>query len=205
MNFNSEDIAEEGSGTVFRDVITILMLSLVAVIIMMLPYLNEPTEQKEEIVQFERGIVFRTNWEEGLDVDVDTHIKQADGRVINYTSRNSRIFDLLEDDLGNAGDIASSNGEFAFAPVLPAGHYIFNVRLYSNRSHITPVAVYASLELLGEEQTTILYSDTIYFNRIGEMITVISFDVDEEGVIYNIDTTTQILNLRPATSGGSIP
>ena len=170
--FDDEDV----NGTVFRDVITLALCGLVAVVILLLPHLNPKQEAQAAVASTVPGnVMVEARWADELDTDVDLWV-QAPGDVpVGYSNKSGVIFNLLRDDLGRNADPTQLNYEVSYSRGVPPGEYAINLHMYRNKSKIAPVKVTvvtsvkkpnaesakqiltSSIDLMAENQETTVY------------------------------------------------
>ena len=172
----------QDDGTVFRDVIMLVLFGFVTIVVLMLPHLNPPTKAEETLAP-PGNLVVEVRWPDEADVDVDLWVRAPNDRAVGYSNKSGAIFDLLRDDLGNRNDATGMNYEVAFSRGLPAGEYAVNLHLYRDNQRLRPIPAVVVISLRGPNggETIQLLSKTVELRRLGEELTVIRFSVDDEG------------------------
>ena len=123
-------------------------------------------------------------WPDGIDLDIDTHLLSPDGEHIYFGKLAGRTWNLLRDDLGNAGDSGSRNFENAYTRGIPAGEYVINVHAYRGQASMYPVEIEAEVRITADPtkgkaaQKIVTQKVTLY--RTGEEATVVRFTMDRQ-------------------------
>ena len=121
-------------------------------------------------------------WPDGIDLDIDTHLRSPDGEHVYFGKLAGKTWNLLRDDLGNAGDIGKRNFENAYSRGIPAGEYIVNVHAYRGVKTMYPVVIEAEVRITADPtkgksaQRVVTQKVTLY--RTGEEATVVRFTID---------------------------
>lgn len=140
--------------------------------------INPPTLDAE--VKAPGSMSVAIAWPEG-PTDVDLWVTgPTQPRATGYSNRGGRIFNLLRDDLGTAGDTTPLNFEHAYSRGLPAGEYVLNAHCFSCAGQV-PVYFEVRMGGYGERQQ-LLFSGT---ETIGpkEERTLVRFRLDPNGKV----------------------
>ncbi|MEZ5669283.1 MAG: hypothetical protein R3F55_17975 [Alphaproteobacteria bacterium] len=184
-------------GTVFRDVIMLVLFGFVTIVVLLLPHLNPPTKADETLVP-PGNLIVEARWADESDVDVDLWVRAPGDRSVGYSNKSGEVFDLLRDDLGNRNDPTGLNYEVAYSRGLPAGEYAINLHLYRDNTHLRPIPVVVVISTRpadgGASQQ--LLSQTIELRRLGEERTVARFTVDDNGNVVAGSFNTLPVALR---------
>jgi len=173
---------EDDSGTVFRDVIMLALAGFVAIVILLLPFINPQAKQTDD-GKSPGSVVIEVQWADGLDADVDLWV-QAPGDVpVGYSNKGGAIFNLLRDDLGKISDVTDLNYEVSFSRGVPAGEYTVNLHMYRGLgvTYPVPVKVVASVKKTPAAPTKQILVSTVELRREGQEMTVFRFRLDEHG------------------------
>lgn len=173
---------DDETGTVFRDVIMLVLMGFVAIVVLLLPHLNPPVKADESAVP-PGNVIVEVRWPDGLDTDVDLWV-QAPGDVpVGYSNLGGLVFDLLRDDRGRYRDAAALNYEVAFSRGAPAGEYTVNLHLYSNNQGDLPVSAQVTVSVRAADGRTIrqIAFREVEITHVGEEITVVRFSLEEGG------------------------
>jgi len=177
-----DHLSDDDSGSVFRDVIMLALAGFVAIVILLLPHLNPPTDG-EASAEPPGSLMVEVRWPDERLTDVDLWV-QAPGDVpVGYSSKGGQVFNLLRDDLGASGDPTRLNYEVAYSRGAPGGEYTVNLHLYSDREGSLPVPVTVVVSLKRDKGTGLqrLFAGDVQLARVGEELTVVRFRLDPKG------------------------
>ncbi len=179
-----ESFDDGGDGTVFRDVIMLALLGFVTIVVLLLPHLNSPTLADQEVVAPGNEIV-EVRWADGMNADVDLWVQAPGDRPVGYSDMGGRIFNLLRDDLGGAGDETDLNYEVAFTRGTPSGDYTVNLHLYRNASGQFPVEAEVSVGVRPTAGGAVrkIANKRVVLATLGQELTVLRFSLDQEGQV----------------------
>jgi hypothetical protein len=203
---DDEDIfaADDDSGTVFRDVITLALAGFVSVVILMLPHLNPPVVNAAAVdsITAPGNVIVEIRWPDSSRHDVDLWV-QAPGDVpVGYSNKGGLIFNLLRDDLGKHGDPTDMNYEISYTRGLPPGEYTVNVHLYRTDGAMpVPVTVVVSAKANPQETARQLISTKVELRRDGEELTAVRFKLDENAKLVSGSVHSLYRPLRAAKKG----
>ncbi|HEY9566466.1 MAG TPA: hypothetical protein VIR38_00130 [Thalassobaculum sp.] len=193
---------DEDDGTVFRDLVMLTLLGFVTMVILMLPHLAPPTQGREAIAA-PGNLIVEARWPDGVDVDVDLWVRAPGDDAVGYSRSNGRVFDLLRDDLGFDRDDTGLNYEFAFSRGAPAGAYVVNIHLYSNRvlAEMVPVTVHISLSPSPDTAPVSVADRRLTLRHAGHELTVARFSIDDHGRLIPGSVNDFPISLKSARSG----
>ncbi len=176
----------DDSGTIFRDVVFLLMITFVILFLIAVMHINPIAQPKEEQITPPGNVIVNIFWEDGLNIDVDLWVLgPEDDRPVGYSNRAGGTFNLLRDDLGSANDITERNFENAYTRGLPEGEYIINVHMFSNKEKEKnwPVEVEVVVTVMETNQDKSSPNEvavaTIPLSRNGEELTAVRFKIDK--------------------------
>jgi hypothetical protein len=195
---------EDDTGTVFRDVIMLALAGFVAIVILVLPFINPEAKQSEEAGDRAPGnVVIEIQWQDGLDADVDLWVQAPGDKPVGYSNKGGDFFNLLRDDLGKISDVTDLNYEIAYSRGIPAGEYTVNIHMYRGGSASYPVAVkvVASVKASAEESTRQLVTTTVQLNKENEELTAFRFRLDNTGNLVRGSVHSLQKPLRTAGAG----
>jgi hypothetical protein len=178
-----DHLGGDDTGTVFRDTIMLALAGFVALVILMLPYLNPKQTKSAENTEPPGNVIIEARWPDDLDSDVDLWV-QAPGDVpVGYSNKGGVIFNLLRDDLGHRADATQMNYEVTYSRGIPPGEYTVNLHLYRNVARVSPipVTIVASVKRSVQESARQLLATHIDLTREGQELTVFRFNLDEKG------------------------
>ena len=177
-----DDLEEDGSETVFRDVIFLALAGFVAVVLMLLPHLNPPAKAKSEVAS-PGNVIVEIRWPDQLNVDVDLWVQAPGDVAVGYSNKGGKVFNLLRDDLGFQADATKLNYEVSYSRGVPSGEYTVNVHLYRDLSHELPMPVDIMVSVKPDVHTSAkqILSTQVVFKTEGEELTAFRFELDKKG------------------------
>lgn len=126
--------SNDDTGTIFRDVIFVMMLTFVVLFLAALVHINPEAKEEQETAIPPGNVQVDITWPTGYKSDVDLWVKgPTDKRPVGYSNRSGILFNLLRDDLGQVGDTTPLNYENAYTHGAEDGEYIVNVHMYNLR------------------------------------------------------------------------
>ncbi len=181
-------------GTVWRDFTFLFMMAFFIMVIWMLPWLNPPASEADELPP--GNMIVTITWPEG-PTDVDLWLTAPGEPIpVGYSNKAGYVWSLLRDDIGTRVDLTPLNYENAYTRGLPVGEYAINLHCYTCPS--TPVDVTVEIEVAVDlaRGAVPLYAAMVTLTYSGEEVTVIRFNLDEEGAIVPGSTTQFFQKLR---------
>ncbi|MBC6439949.1 MAG: hypothetical protein GDA49_05965 [Rhodospirillales bacterium] len=177
-----DPLDDDAAATVFRDVILLALLGFVALVILLLPHVNPPETETDDLMT-PGNVIVEIRWPEDIDADVDLWVKAPGDGAVGWSQRGGGIFDLLRDDLGSRNDLTSSNHEMAYSRGVPEGEYIVNIHMYRNDTGIWPVPVHVvvSTKVDIDRKAREILIRKVELVRIDQEETVVRFDLNEAG------------------------
>lgn len=180
-----EDL-EDDSGTVFRDVITLALAGFVVMVVLVLPHINPKAAPTKAEVESPGSPIIEVRWPDEIDADIDLWVRAPEETLVGYSNKGGRTFNLLRDDRGLYDDPTNLNYEVSFSRVLPAGEYIVNLHYYalalglSSGVEEVPVPVVVSTRAAPTGVVSRVFTETVTLKRVGEEVTAMRFEIDEE-------------------------
>lgn len=174
-------IDEDAWGTVFRDVILLVLVGFVAMVIMLLPHITVAKKESEQ-TRVPGNVIVEIHWPSNQAVDVDLWVKAPGEFPVGFWNQGGEIFNLLRDDLGFVGDATDENYEITYSRGIPAGEYIVNVHMYGPlKAGVTvPVNVVVSVRKKYDDMRQILKTVVKLYRRNQEE-TAYRFKLTAEG------------------------
>jgi hypothetical protein len=124
-------------------------------------------------------LTVQLTWDIKVDADVDLWMTgPGETEPVGFMNTHGKNLNLAWDDLGRSGDDDSQNVEFMEAERAPAGSYIVNSMLFTDRDGKLPVHVKVVARYNG--QTIRAEGDLMHH---GDEITVMRFTIDAKGHI----------------------
>jgi hypothetical protein len=189
-------VDEAASGMAFRDLLLLLVLSLVA-IIFMLTFLVNPVELSEDLPARAEFLV-EAFWPEGSVHDVDLWGLGPDGVPVGWGDhKEGPLLNLERDDRGKADDLSELNYETLTVRTRKPGEYVINLHLYEDFDAPLPVRV--KVTVTGTGRAGKFFSNEVLLKRRKEEVTVVRFRLDYDGnvipeSVHNLEKS--ILRLR---------
>ncbi len=177
-----EQLDDDSGATVFRDVILLALAGFVTLVLLLIPHINPPVVT-EDTDRSPGNVVIELRWPDEIDADIDLWVEAPGDVPVGYSNKAGTVFNLLRDDLGKTSDLTKLNYEFSYSRGVPAGKYTVNTHLYRNRARVfpVPVTVVVSVRNADDTSTRQILSAEIDMRRIGEEITALRFQLDEQG------------------------
>ncbi|HYH36650.1 MAG TPA: hypothetical protein VD860_00385 [Azospirillum sp.] len=174
-----------GSGTVFRDMITLALAGFICMVLLLLPHINPKGKEGTGVAAEEPpgNVIVEARWDDKLRTDVDVWV-QAPGDVpVGYSNKSGLIFNLLRDDLGSYADPTEVNFETSFSRGVPPGEYTVNVHLFRNLENVYPVwvRVVARIKKETEAGAATLAATRVRLDREGQEVTAFRFTLNDKG------------------------
>ncbi len=175
-------IDDDGTDTVFRDVIMLALAGFVAMVILLLPHLNPPAKAKENVTS-PGNVIVEIRWADEVDADVDLWVMAPGDTPVGYSNKGGMIFNLLRDDLGRQADVTNLNYEVSYSRGVPTGEYAVNVHMYRNNEAHFPlrVSIVVSVKRNPKEAARQILSTNVTLRHDGEEVTAFRFTLDSDG------------------------
>lgn len=145
------------------------------------------------------------NWIEATNFDMDIHVRNPEGEIINYYNEDKPWGTLERDDLGNSNDtqyvdnlpiLFNYNREVVHLRNMIDGRYTVNVHFYANKEVADRKTFPQSIEvefLQLEPEYKIVYKKKLTIELAEkEEYTVFSFDYVKGTSMTNVDTIEQV-------------
>ena len=179
---------DDAGGTLFRDVLSLALMGFLAVIVLLLPYINPEGTQAEANTPPPGNVIVEITWAPELNADVDLWIKAPKDLPVGYSNKGAVFFNLLRDDLGHYMDPTMINHEVAYTRGIIPGEYVVNVHAYrGDYSHPPPIDVRSVVSIKKEGKNGLVVAPvlgtTSRLDYVGQEITVFRFKLDEAGNI----------------------
>ncbi|MGI9422470.1 MAG: hypothetical protein ACR2PA_04705 [Hyphomicrobiaceae bacterium] len=194
-----DDFDDIGSDTVFRDVILLALIGFVAMVVMLLPHINQ-AEVEAEDHKAPGNVIVEMHWPQEKPFDVDLWVQGPESGPVGFWNKGNEVFNLLRDDLGIEGDATDLNYEVSYSRGILPGEYVVNTHMYGYipAGTIVPVKVVVSVRTLLEDTRQLLQSSVLLTHHNQER-TVFSFRLTKEGEVVEGSVTTLY---RPLITGG---
>lgn len=179
---------DDAGGTLFRDVLSLALMGFLAVIVLLLPYINPRGTEAEANMAPPGNVIVEITWPSELNTDIDLWVKAPNDLPVGYSNKGAVFFNLLRDDLGQYMDPTMINHEVAYTRGIIPGEYIVNVHAYrGDYDNPLPTDVHAIVSIKTEGEngpvTAPVLGTTVSLDYVGQEITVFRFKLDEAGRI----------------------
>lgn len=190
---------DEDSAVIFRDVITLALVGIVALVIILLLHINPRVEAHADAVP-PGNVIVEATWPSELDVDVDLWVRAPGDVPVGYSNKGGRVFNLLRDDLGQVNDPTAVNMETSYSRGIPPGEYTVNVHLYRNRTATLPVEVQVVVRVKRSQTADMvnLIARPVKLMHVGDEITAFRFSLKADGSLEAGSINTLPRHLRSA-------
>ena len=166
------------AGVAFRDVLFLMVLSLVVVIFLM-TFLINPVKKTDE-VPIRTEILIEAFWPTGTAYDVDLWGMGPDGVPVGWgVFTAGPALNLERDDRGKINDAATLNYEMMSIRSRDPGEYTINLHLYNEFGEPLPVPV--KVTVAGKGDIGEIFSGEILLTRRKHEVTAVRFSLDEDG------------------------
>lgn len=180
------------SYTAFVDLIFNTLLGFTTLFLVSFCFINLEKIKQQKTVDVKAVMIITVEWPPEMDDDVDTYVKDPLDNILFFQAREVGFMLLDRDDQGLASDViltrlgyvqVKQNREFVTIRKFLEGTYIINIHMYNKKTDIpTPVSV----EVTKINPYEVIVSKTILLDKKGQEETVVSFDIDKQGNIFNI-------------------
>ena len=182
------------SGTVFRDVIMLVLAGFVVTVLLLLPHINPPAQAAKKFMDPPGNVMVEIRWPDELDTDVDLWVQAPGDTPVGYSNKGGSVFNLLRDDRGHLRDASNLNYEVSYSRGAPSGEYVVNLHLYNSRSGISEpfaVDVVVSVKRTERSSSRQIVAGKAMLGAIGDEITVFRFKLDSDselvpGSVHNV-------------------
>lgn len=196
--------ASRAASIVWKDFCLLLVLGFVSMVIMLLPFVNDPGKEADPGDVPPGNVLVAIYWPEGR-IDVDLWLTgPGQDKPTGYSNKNGTLFNLLRDDLG--GPDIERNYENAYSRGTPSGEYVINAHLYSGPA---PVEVEVEVSINdgkpGKASLRKLVKTKLTLTHKGNERTAIRFRLDGNAQIEPGSMNSVQRPLRAASSGNASP
>lgn len=181
---------EADENTIFRDVIFLALIAFVAMLIIVIPFLADPTEKEDEETVAPGNLMAEIIWDNDLNDDIDLWIiGPGELGPVGYSNKSGLVWNLLRDDTGIVGDLSNMNYENSYSRGLAEGWYRFNVHWYNSISGVDEIKVnlVISIKKKPTDTTKQLMSREVILTLDNKETTVFYFYLDKN---FDVEKTT---------------
>jgi len=185
------DEFDDDSGTIFRDVTLLALAAFVAMVLMLLPFLNPGAEAESEAdgITDPGNVIIELLWTPERDADIDLWVKAPQGIPVGFPNKGNAVVNLLRDDLGLFQDLTDINYEIVYSRGIMAGEWIVNVQAYRLEDPIQPepvtVQVVVSVKREGEDRPTPILEKEVELRYPRHETTVFRFALTGKGALVH--------------------
>ncbi len=176
--FEFFDEGHDPAGMAFRDMLFLMVFSLI-VVIFLLTFLINPIKKPDE-VPLRTQILIEVTWPSGTAYDIDVWGMGPDGIPVGWgVFQAGPSLNLERDDRGKINDTSDLNYEWMSIRSLDPGEYVINLHLYNNFKEPLPVPV--KVRVIGKGDIGDILDEEFLLKRRKEEVTVIRFSLDLDG------------------------
>ncbi len=177
---------DDGTSTVFRDVIFLALAGFVAMVLLLLPHLNPPATA-DDGTPAPGNVIVEISWPDQIDADVDLWVEAPGDTPVGYSNKGGLIFNLLRDDLGGQADVTQINYEVSYSRGVPVGEYTVNVHLYRDMSGQLPLPVNVSVSVKSSPKVAAkrILTTKLQLQHQGQELTAFRFSLDDNGKLVS--------------------
>ena len=183
---------------VFRDVILLALTGFISMVILLIPFVNPPTEEESSSIP-PGNVIVELFWDDKRDVDIDLWVQAPDDIPVGYSNKGGLFFNLLRDDLGIYKDNSPVNYEVSYSRGISDGVYIANVHLYrEDKAPFEPIIAELLVSVVdpdSNKRNQILRTSK-KLEEIGKEITVFQFELDKKGKLNKNSINNKYVMLR---------
>jgi hypothetical protein len=176
---------DDDSGIIFRDVTLLALSGFVAMVVMMIPFINPIAEAEQETSTSEPGnVIVEIHWPAELDADIDLWVKAPGDMPVGYSNKGSALVNLLRDDLGHFNDLTESNYEVTYSRGIVAGEWTVNLHAFRmDPARPPPYEILTVVSVMRPDfmRPVQILEKRIGLTRLGQERTVFRFKLSEEG------------------------
>ena len=201
--YNGRKILEDSglsneNDVVFRDVILLALTGFISMVILLIPFVNPPTEEESSSTP-PGNVIVELFWDDKRDVDIDLWVQAPDDIPVGYSNKGGLFFNLLRDDLGIYKDNSPVNYEVSYSRGISDGVYIANVHLYrEDKAPFKPIVAELLVSVVdpdSNKRKQILRTSK-KLEEIGKEITVFQFELDKKGKLNKNSINNKYVMLR---------
>lgn len=187
----------DAAGTVFRDMLFLMLLCLVAVIFLV-TFLIHPVARKEA-APLRAEILIEAMWPSGTRYDVDLWTMGPDGIAVGWgLHAHAPSVNLERDDRGKAEDAAEINYEAISVRTRQPGEYAVNLHMFYPHGDPLPVPVF--VKVMGRGELGQIYAAEVLLERRYQELTVVRFELDGEGRLVKDSVGNAYKEVVPVSS-----
>ena len=186
------------NNVVFRDVILLALTGFISMVILLIPFVNPPTEEESSSTP-PGNVIVELFWDDKRDVDIDLWVQAPDDIPVGYSNKGGLFFNLLRDDLGIYKDNSPVNYEVSYSRGISDGVYIANVHLYrEDKTPFKPIIAELLVSVVDPDSNKRkqILKTSKKLEEIGKEITVFQFELDKKGKLNKNSINNKYVMLR---------
>ena len=181
-----------------REVILLALTGFISMVILLIPFINPPTEEESSSTP-PGNVIVELFWDDKRDVDIDLWVQAPDDIPVGYSNKGGLFFNLLRDDLGIYKDNSPVNYEVSYSRGISDGVYIANVHLYrEDKAPFKPIIaelLVSVVDPVSNKRKQILRTSK-KLEEIGKEITVFQFELNKKGKLNKNSINNKYVMLR---------
>lgn len=185
-----DEFEDDTTDTVFRDVILLTLVGFVAMVIMLLPHIQQKKQETDDHKP-PGNVIVEMHWPNDMKVDIDLWVKGPGVSPVGFWNQGNDLFNLLRDDLGVEGDATEENYEITYSRGIRQGEYIVNAHAYGivPTGLVIPVTVVVSVRAKYDTARQILKT-TVKLRQRNQEETAYKFRLTAEGDLVKGSVST---------------
>lgn len=198
-----------GFNLAFIDMLFNMLVGFVGLFILSFIHIN-PIAKKGKIDPVTEILITHT-WNDESSIDMDIWVEGPLDTIIGYPRKEGGYMQLDRDDLGERNDTFVINGELqtvkrnietvTINKIIPGDYYV-NIHFFGPTTAINSVET-SIIEIFDMHPFQMVFNGSVEA-KFHEEITVVAFSVDEQGNIFNVDTTvSKQIKSKAAVSAGT--
>ena len=166
-----------------------------------------PEAKKNDGVKPKMEYLLSISWPGSLDYDVDTWIKDPDGKIVWYGNKNADFLNLERDDMGKSRNtvvidgkpvVAENNEELVAIRGFKPGEYIVNVHLYSAERDYTdgkPVPQFPVTLKITKMNPDVreVWKGAVQMESVRQEVHIVRFTLHEDGTMDGFTSDLPVL------------
>ena len=197
VKLDNNGLSDEND-VVFRDVILLALTGFISMVILLIPFVNPPTEEEASSTP-PGNVIVELFWDNKRDVDIDLWVQAPDDIPVGYSNKGGLFFNLLRDDLGIYKDNSPVNYEVSYSRGISKGVYIANVHLYrEDKSPFQPIIAELLISVVDPDNNKRrqILKTSKRLEEVGKEITVFQFELDKKGELNKSTINNEYVMLR---------
>ena len=198
MDWSENKGLSNENDVVFRDVILLALTGFISMVILLIPFVNPPTEEESSSIP-PGNVIVELFWDDKRDVDIDLWVQAPDDIPVGYSNKGGIFFNLLRDDLGIYKDNSPVNYEVSYSRGISDGVYIANVHLYrEDKTPFKPIIAELLVSVVDPDSNKRkqILKTSKKLEEIGKEITVFQFELDKKGKLNKNSINNKYVMLR---------